>query len=99
MAGPIYKLFMARTSEAWYQLSEDEQNALSAKVSQALEAVGGKRVIVCTPAWATEQWDVLGVEEFPDLEAVQRHTELLYELNWLRYMDSISMLGTEWPPS
>ena len=27
MAGPIYKFFMARFSEAWYQLSKEEQKS------------------------------------------------------------------------
>ena len=34
MAQPIYKFFMARFSEAWYQLSEEEQNSLVAKFDE-----------------------------------------------------------------
>jgi len=30
MAQPIYKLFMGRFLEAWYQLSQEEQNSLVA---------------------------------------------------------------------
>ena len=40
----------------------------------------------------------LGVEEFPDLEAVQRHEQILTDLNWARYMDSRTTLGTEFIP-
>ena len=37
MAQPIYKFFMARFSEAWYQLSEEEQKSFEAKLDEALE--------------------------------------------------------------
>ena len=40
MTGPIYKLFMGRFLEAWYQLSEEEQKSLTAKLDEALEKVG-----------------------------------------------------------
>ena len=36
-----------------------------------------------------------GLEEFPDLEAVQRHERMLTELNLLRYIESRTTLGTE----
>ena len=47
MAGPVYKFWRMRYKGAWYQLSEEEQNAHAAKIEEALEKVGGKRVIVC----------------------------------------------------
>ena len=94
MAGPIYKLWMAKFTEAWYQLSQEEQSSLLAKVNEALEQVGGKRSIYCESAWSSEQWLGFGVEEFPDIEAVQKHTALLNELNWPRYITSMTLLGT-----
>ena len=99
MAGPIYKLWMFRYTEAWYQLSEEEQNSLLAKVVEALEQVGGKTVLTCVSAWSSEQWLTFGIEEFPDIETVQKHTEDLWELNWFRYLEGTSMLGTKWEPS
>jgi hypothetical protein len=95
MAGPIYKLWMARYTDAWYQLSEEEQNSHNAKVAGALEKVGGKTVIMCTSAWSSEQWLGFGLEEFPDIEAVQRHTEELFALDHFRYLESESILGTK----
>ncbi len=96
MAGPIYKLFLGKMSEAWYQLSQEEQADLLAKVEEALEKVGGKSTLVCDSSWTSEQWPFFGVEEFPDIEAVQKHAELLNELNWLRYIEGMSVLGTEY---
>jgi len=60
MAQQIYKLYLGKTTEAWHQLSADEQHALLAKVNQALDHVGGKRIIMCDPTWSTEQLAFLG---------------------------------------
>jgi hypothetical protein len=35
------------------------------------------------------------VEEFPDIEAVQKHTADLNELDWFRYLDSMTLLGSK----
>jgi hypothetical protein len=94
MAQPIYKMFRARFKEPWFALSKEEQDALSAKVGDALKQAGGKEVIFCSSGWSSEQWWGWGVEEFPDLEAVQQHTKLLQDLNWLRYVESETLLGT-----
>jgi hypothetical protein len=94
MAGPVYKMFRARWKEAWFALSEEEQKTLGAKVVDALKQAGGKEVIFCNSSWSSEQWWAFGVEEFPDLEAVQQHTKLLEELNWMRYVEAETLLGT-----
>jgi hypothetical protein len=99
MAKPIYKFFLAKPTEAWYQLSKEEQDGLMAKIGQALEKVGGKSVLMCDSRWSSEQWMGFGVEEFPDVEAVQKLTEIHNELNWHRYIDGMSVLGTEWEAS
>ena len=96
---PIYKLWMAKPTEAYWQLPEQERNAMAAKVADALKQVGGKTIIMCTPMWSAEQWALFGVEEFPSIDAVQRHSELLFAFEWSRYMEGVSMLGTQWPPA
>ena len=95
MAKPIYKFFMGRFLEAWYQLSEEERNSRLAKLNESLEKVGGKRPIICDSSWSSDQWSIAGVEEFPNIEAVQSFTATLTELDWSRYVESISVLGTE----
>jgi hypothetical protein len=47
MDEPIYKFFTVRFVETWYQLFEEEKNGLEAKLDQALEKVGAKRLILC----------------------------------------------------
>jgi hypothetical protein len=95
MAQPIYKLFLGKMTETWHQLPADEQHALLWKINAALEQVGGKRLVQCDPTWSTEQWHFWGVEEFPDIQAVMKHTKLLADLKWERYVETMTVLGTK----
>ena len=65
MAEPIYKFFTVRFLEAWYQLSEEEQNGLERKLDAALEKVGAKRLILCDARWSTDKWGVCGSRGVP----------------------------------
>lgn len=91
MAGPIYKAFMFRYKEPWYQLAEEERNTLLGKIG--VETVGGRHVVLCHSAWSNEQWIGFGIEEYPDVEAVQKYTEVLLAVDWYRYVDGVSLLG------
>jgi hypothetical protein len=93
MARPIYKLWMAELKNAWYQLSPEEQEHHLAKVRHALEDVGGKSILTTSSAWSDEQWQHFGVEEFPNIEAVERFAELLQEMNHFRYFRTKTILG------
>ena len=95
MAQPIYKVWMSKYTESWYKLSKEEQDKQNAKVAEALKQVGGEAVILCLSLWSSENWMMWGVEKYPSLEAVQQHTELLYNLNHFLYIESTSYLGTE----
>ena len=97
MAGPVYHMFRARWKEAWFQLSKEERDTLFGKIGEALTKVGGKPVLICDSSWNSEQWWFWGVEEYPSIEAVQEHANLLNELEWLRYVDSETLLGTAVP--
>jgi hypothetical protein len=99
MAQQIYKVFFFRPTEAWYQLSEPEKNKVKVKLAEALKKVGGKEVVLCFSGWNSEQYLGWGVEQFPNIEAVQKHHTLLVGLNWFRYAESNSYLGTEIPKS
>src|SRR4051812_28695800 len=92
---PIYKLWQAKFNEAWFQLSPEEQHQRLTNVGEALAQVGGKSVVLCNSGWSNEQWRIFGVEEFPDIEAVQKHRQLLNDLDWDRYLDGVSTLGTK----
>jgi hypothetical protein len=99
MAQAIFHVYLARQTEAWHQLPREEQDQLLAKVAEALAQVGGKVIVFCNSRWASEQWPFWGVEQYPSIEAVQKHTQLLDALNWFRYVESMTLLGTEFQPS
>jgi hypothetical protein len=99
MAQTIYKVWLVKPTEAWHQLSHEEQDKLFAQVAEARAKVGGTIPIACQSGWASEQWPFWGVDQFPDIEANQKFTELLNAFNWFRYMESLTVLGTEMPSS
>jgi hypothetical protein len=95
----IYKCYIVRRpTEAFFSLSEDQQRSLLEKVQQALKDAGGESVVMCDIRWATDGGFVFGVEVFPNLEAVQEHNRLLNQLNWTRYIEAESYLGTAAQP-
>ena len=94
MAKPIYKMYTLRLIEPWYQLSEEQQASMLAKVDAARTAVGGKQVLLSDSAWASEQWPGFGIEVYPSIEALQEHAKLLLEIGWYRYIESDTVLGT-----
>lgn len=97
MAQPIYKLFLGKPKEAWYQLSQEQQKSHLAKSEESLKKAGGKRIVLCNSSWSSDQWSYFGLEEFPDIEAVQKHSKDLNKLNHFRYFESgMSLLGTKW---
>ena len=61
-----------------------------------VQQFGIKQTVLCNTAWSNERWLVFGVEEFPDMDSVQKHNAAQHELDWFRYVDSETMLGTAW---
>ena len=98
MVGPVYKMFHARWTEAWYQLTEEQREAIFAKMNEITERLGIKSTVVCDSSWTSDKWLFWGVEEYPDMEAVQEYARHLVELDWFRYVDSETLLGTRWQP-
>ena len=96
MATPVYKMFLITPQPSYYALSKDAQDKLLEEVNKLLEAVGGRRLVMCNSTWSNEEWAFFGVEEFPDVEAVQRHSQLLAERGWpFQFAKSFSILGTK----
>jgi hypothetical protein len=94
---PIYKCsILRRVTEAWYSLSDNEQKQLLEQVDQVLKDAGGERVVLYDLRWSADGAAFFGVEKFPNMEAVQEHAQLLDKINWFRYVEAESFLGTEW---
>ena len=95
MAQPIYKVWFAKSKDPWYTLTTEEQNKLMAKSVESLKQVGAESITVCDAVWASEEWMRWGVEKYPDIEAVQKHADNLFNMNWFEYVESKIHLGTE----
>lgn len=67
------------------------------KAQEVLKAVGAELVVGCYSVWSSENYLGFGVEKFPDYEAVRKHTQMLLAMDWFRYIESTSYLGTETP--
>ena len=95
MAGPICKVWLAKPGEAFYALSDAERDAAFAQDQAAIQATGGRTVLVCDSAWSNEQWPSWGIEVFPDLEGHLQYVQTQKKLNWFRYfLRSKALLGT-----
>jgi hypothetical protein len=97
MAQPIYKLWFMRYKEAWYKLTPAERDQLMAKDQESLKEAGAESIVMCVSGTFNEQWLGWGVEKYPSLEAMQKHTMRLFEIDWFEYIESKTCLGTEMP--
>ncbi len=96
MSKPVYLYFVVLGfTEAWYQLSKDEQDQLWAKNDEISKRVGAKTIIMCDSRWADEATVGWGVEEYPDMDAYQKKVEDFANLGWYRYILAKSILGTK----
>lgn len=99
MAEPIYVLFLNRLTEAWYQLSREEQDSYMAELTKVNEKFGVKFPIACDSSWSSEQWPHFGVMEISDIETLQKRAKALNEIKHWRYFESMTVLGTKWESS
>ena len=97
MNGPIYKFYRMRWTAEWYALSKTEQDALLAKNNGLATQFGVKTLLFCNSSWSNERWLGSGVEEYPDMGSVQKYNAALQEIEWFRYAEGETMLGTAWP--
>lgn len=49
---------------------------------------------MCDSRWSSQQWRSFSVEEYPSVEALQEHMKRLETMNWWRYLEITTILGT-----
>ncbi len=95
MSTKIYKLFIIhRFTEGFYQLSPEARESLWKKIVENETTAGVKPLIYCNARWCDEAVAGWGVEEYPDIQAVQNVSEMHEKYEWFRYVDSQTFLGT-----
>ncbi len=96
MSTPIFLLVLGEGfTEAWYQLSKQEQDDLWAQVQEVDRQAGGVWRIACDSRWADESLFDWGVIEYPDFDAYRQKVAGLEKLNWYRYWSCKTILGTQ----
>jgi len=92
---PIIRFLFARIKEAFYKLSEEEQQAFMIKDRKNLDGLGCKVLMMIDCRWSNEEWNYIGVEEWPTIEALEKRARFEFEkLKKFKYVDAKTYLGT-----
>ena len=92
---PIVRLFFAKIKKAFIDLSDEDKAAFMIKDRKNLDELGMKAVTMIDCSWSNEEWDYIGVEQWPTSEAIEkRETFEKEELEIFKYVESKIYLGT-----
>lgn len=91
----IIRLYFAKMKEAFSDLSTEEKMAFMRKDRENLDKLGMKAITMIDCSWSNEEWDYVGVEAWPSLEAIESRERFENEeLEVFRYVISKTLLGT-----
>jgi len=91
----IIRLMFAKVKEAFYKLSEEEQQEFMLKDRKNWEELGCKILMMIDCRWSNEEWNYIGVEEWPNIEALEKRAKFENEeLKKFRYAETKTYLGT-----
>ena len=92
MPTPVFLLVLGEGfTEAWYQLSKQEQDDLWERVQDVDRRAGAVWRILCDSRWADESLLDWGVIEYPDFDSYRQKVAELEKLNW----SGRTILGTK----
>ena len=92
---PIIRLFFAKMKNAFIDLPEEEKMAFMHKDRENLNDLGMKAISMIDCSWSNDEWDYIGVEQWPDKESIEKREQFeKEELEVFKYVDSKTYLGT-----
>ncbi len=92
---PIIRLFFAKMKDTFIELPEEEKISFMRKDRENLDELGMKAVTMIDCHWSNEEWDYIGVEQWPSMEAIEMREQFeKEELEVFKYVDSKTYLGT-----
>lgn len=92
---PIIRLYFAKMKDAFRELSEEEKMVFMRKDRENLDELGMKAVTMIDCSWSNDEWDYIGVEQWPSLAAIERREQFENEeLEVFKYVESKTLLGT-----
>ena len=96
VATPVFLLVLGEGfTEAWHQLSKQEQDDLWARVEEVDKRAGAVWHIACDSRWADESVFDWAVIEYPDFDSYRQKVVELEKLTWWRYWSCKTILGTK----
>ncbi len=92
---PVVRLFFAKMKEAFIKLSEEEKAAFMRKDRENIDKLGMKAVSMIDCSWSSDEWDYIGVEQWPGIEAVKERERFeKEELELFKYVEAKTYMGT-----
>lgn len=87
-------MYFAKIREAYYSLSEEEKSAFMRKDRRYLDECGMKLIMTIDCRWSNEEWDYIGIEEWPTIESLEKRAIFeKEELQTFMYVESKTYLG------
>lgn len=92
---PVIRFFFAKMKETFVALPDEEKVAFMSKDRNNLDELGMKAVAMVDCHWSNEEWDYIGVEQWPSMEAIKMREQFeKEELEVSKYVESKIILGT-----
>ncbi|MDX1629870.1 MAG: hypothetical protein R3345_14280 [Fulvivirga sp.] len=92
---PIIRLYFAKMREAFTELSEEEKSAFMKRDRQNLDTLGMTAVTMINCSWSSDEWDYIGVEQWPSMAAIEEREKFENEvLEISKFIEYKIILGT-----
>lgn len=92
---PIIRFYFAKMKEAFSRLSDEEKIAFMRKDRENLDELGMKAISMVNCSWSNGEWDYVGVEQWPCMEAIEKREQFENdELDVSKYVEFKTILGT-----
>ena len=92
---PIIRFYFAKMKQTFMELPEEEKMEFMRKDRENLDELGMKPVIMVDCHWSNEEWDYIGVEQWPSLDTIKKREQFENEvLEVFKYAESKTYLGT-----
>ena len=91
---PVVRLFFAKMKQEFFDLPEDERAEFTRKDRSNLDGLGMKAIAMIDCREYSTEWDYIGVEEWPSLDAIRERERFESdELEIARFVDYLTYQG------
>lgn len=95
MDKPVIRLFFAKLKNEFLDLPEEEKSAYMKTDRKNIDELGMEAVAMVNCGWSTDEWDYIGVEKWPSMDAVKKREQFeKHVLEIDKYVRSKVYLGT-----